>query len=244
MKKCQHCGKSISEYALSCPFCGGEINLGSENNIETTYRGTGIKNNLISVAATTICAIGVSLLWMYISAIFLSKICGSDWMKAFLTVGSIALKRSIIFLVIGAIAFFFIKQKCKKKLFKIIITTIVLSVIHFICLIILEPRSEIDEWLYSLALTFIPCISIGYGLGSSVLQGLCSLVSDSTNNSKNIAYIAIISAAYLFSGLCASAFIFVNVRNPHEIMLFSAIIATIVAVLIAIILRLIKGKSR
>ena len=243
MKKCQNCGKAISEFSLSCPFCSAKTNPNTKEDMDSIHKNLTYGRSLMPIFISTVCAIVIPALWLYKWPFFFSEIGGPDWQEAIMATGGIVLKRSIVILLLGVVIFAFIRVKCNKKFLKMVITTVVLCILHFICLMIFDPRSEVEDYLFFYVLNFIPYISIGCGAGSSILQCLLILSWDSQESLRNIAYICCIAITYLVVGICGSSTIFLAFDNPFEVMLCTTLAEILATIVMAFILWKIKNKK-
>lgn len=200
MKYCPHCGKKISEYALSCPFCGSGIKDQNHCVNEATKHSKKVlavasnKDIITRVILATVVSFVIPLIWAWITAQFYGAY-GENVQSVFLANWHTSVVKCLAVLVgSGIIYFVVIKLSARTNLeaFALIMTVaVVFSILHFFVL-----DAIADTVRNMMARLYIPqqslrVFALVYGSGTSILQGvLCSFSVQNKTIGKGIAIIS------------------------------------------------------
>lgn len=243
MKYCPHCGKKISEYALSCPFCGSGITAQKQCGNEAIRHSKKIlavnsnKDIITRVTLATVVSFVVPLIWAWITAQFYDAY-GENIQSVFLANWQTSVVKCLAVLIGSGIVYFVvIKLSARTNLaaFALIMTVaVVLSILHFLVL-----DAIADTVRNMMARLYIPhqslrVFALVYGSGTSILQGvLCGFSIQSKNIGEGIVIISTlflaVSVLGSFIGLLVlqQGFMYGTVYA-----LFGAVAAVIAAVII------------
>lgn len=202
MKSCPNCGKKISEYALSCPFCGRSTTGSEKTDYSTIEQKTVINESPAKVykkiAVATLFS-AVAALLCFVAFLGGYSIYGQDMRSALITSGGMIFLRSVIVLAVSCVVFMLLSRSKKlNTMGAFIIATILFAAVHFVMLYSIRVDTDgLYAWLYYLIKTIIPVFAIVLGIGVSVLQGCLCIISCNGKDKFPFGSFGIVVVAFL-----------------------------------------------
>lgn len=201
MKVCPNCGKHISEFAVSCPFCGEnpvdhvqayhvhvEQNKDARETAQRNCKGVVIAT-LIPVAMLFFCVLVFAGCY---------SVYGAYTQSSFVSAGWAISVRSILALLISGVLFAIISKVKKVNMtsgFSII--TLVCATLHFLILNNIKVNSNtVYAEQYYLVVTIIHIYAVVFGVGLSVLQGCLYIVAQNSKKKSPILDVGFVTVAF------------------------------------------------
>lgn len=180
MKVCPNCGRNISEFALSCPFCGNK-------SLEQEHGSVSIEQKTVEdISPKRHRGIGMAILipfvMLFVSQLVFANcysIYGADVQSSLIAAGWCVSVRSVLILLVSAVLFA-ATAKIKKlnTTGRLVIVTLICATVHFLLLnsIRINPDTTYS-WEYSYIVSIIHIYAAIFGIGLSVLQGCLCIVA-------------------------------------------------------------------
>ena len=197
---CPNCGKNISEFALSCPFCGNTPSSQEHDSAPAEQKAvTGAvsaKKYTVIVIATLI-SLSMLFLCQWIFAGCYS-VFGADMQSSIITTGWIISVRSILVLLASGVLFVVIsKIERLNTTVGMAILTLMCAIAHFLLLWSIRVNPDtVYAWQYGYISAIIHVYAVVLGVGLSVLQGSLCVAAHNSKRKSVWFDIGIITAAF------------------------------------------------
>lgn len=199
MKICPNCGKSISEFALSCPFCGNILS-GQEHDSPSadskTVAGTTPAKKYTAIGITTLISIVMLFLCQLVFAGCYS-IFGANIQSMIIAAGLPVSIRSILVLLVSGVLFGVISNIEKLNTTgKMVILTLVCAAIHFGTLwsVHINPNDVVVAWEYSPIIIHVYAVVLGVGV--SILQGSLCITAHNSKRKSVVLNIGLVTVVF------------------------------------------------
>ncbi|MGM9522165.1 MAG: hypothetical protein ACI3VB_06785 [Oscillospiraceae bacterium] len=244
MRACPHCRKQISEFAVSCPFCGNEL-LKEKSVIGNTASSTRITSPIKykHIAVATLISILVPLTCQLISSCFY-LIYGSDVVSAFMIALWFVVVRSILVLIASGLMFWAVSKISRFNTTQgFVIVAIVCTAIHFLILALISTdniyawmHQYVYAWMYEYSVTAVRVHTVAYGIGSSVLMGCLCIILQNKKNQHTVFSVSAITLSFAIFSILA-AFISVRLLQQGITGGFLSVCGAIVAIAVTVIVK-------